>query len=171
MGRRAVAAAIAVTIAACLGMCWFGRGVALGPWYWVNGCDPQPGEPERLAGEGVFKRLPATAVMVGQPRLWQPCDKGESRTGGRQVDYLSGLSDAEIAGHYQEVARDTGWRPRAAPCLDCVRLAFATKWTRNRCLVLDVTRGDQPGAYEVEIYFWPKHNRSFCLDPPDQRYR
>ncbi|MEV4512986.1 hypothetical protein AB0K00_28930 [Dactylosporangium sp. NPDC049525] len=45
-----------------------------------------------------------------------------------------------------------------------MNLATGRKWSRHRCLWLNVLRDpdNRPGVYVVQVSFWPKWQRSFC---------
>ena len=130
----------------------------------ISPCIAAPDEPAKLVGEAVFQRVPAGATSVGGPTVRQPCADGggsESKLWGEVlVEYRSGLSDEEIRGHYEAAARESGWEFDASN----LRLVFAKKALRDRCLWLSVYRDDagRPGYYSVEVHFWPKYNDSYC---------
>ncbi|MFE9203210.1 hypothetical protein [Micromonospora sp. NPDC007230] len=132
----------------------------------ITGCITAPDEPAKLTGEAVFQRAPTGATPVEGPSVRQPCADGggsESKLWGEvAVEYRSGLSAEEIRGHYEAVARDSGWGFDVSD----LRLVFAKKTLRDRCLWLSVYRDDagRPGYYSVEVHFWPKYKDSFCDD-------
>jgi hypothetical protein len=133
--------------------------------YGAPNCDPVPGELDRLATEAVFTQPPSTATPRGEPENWQPCDLDESDyTGGRSVSYASTLTNEQVAEYYRTLTRKSKWRARPDESIDQVRLVFAVKWTRERCLWLSVFRSldNTPGLYAVEIQYWTKYARSYC---------
>lgn len=149
-GRRAGLAKVGAGFAIMLAVCavagylaWpvLAEPVYVGRSFLNRGCFAAPDEPAKLAGEAVFQQLPAGAAQVGQPATLQPCTEtgpgSESQAyGAVTVEYRSVLSDAEIRGAYEVVARESGWRLVSDP--SGRRLVFAMKLVRDRCLWLSV---------------------------------
>ncbi|MFC4016352.1 hypothetical protein ACFOW4_00070 [Micromonospora sp. GCM10011542] len=173
-GRRAGSANVAAGFAIILVVCAVGgylvwpvlaEPVYLARSFFNRGCFAAPDEPAKLAGEAIFQQLPASASPVGGPATLQPCTQtgpgSESQIYGVvTVEYRSGLSDKEIQSHYETVARESGWAPEASN----VRLLFAKKMARDRCLSLHVFHDPthRPGSYRVTVAFWPKYQDHFC---------
>ncbi|MGY0006727.1 hypothetical protein [Micromonospora sp. I033] len=137
--------------------------------FFNRGCFAAPDEPAKLAGEAVFQQLPAGASPVGGPATLQPCTEtgpgSESQTWGAvTVEYRSGLSDKEVQSHYETVARESGWAREASN----VRLLFAKKMVRDRCLTLNVFHDPthRPGSYRVTVNFSPRYHDHFCRESP-----
>ncbi|WP_406081297.1 hypothetical protein [Micromonospora sp. NBC_00858] len=167
-----IAASLAVMLVVCAVGGYLARPVVAKAVYTLlspitGGCIAAPNEPTKLADEAVFQRVPAGASSIGGPTVQQPCADGrrdsESKIFGEvTVEYRSDLSDEEIRGHYEAVARESGWTFDVSDR----RLVFAMKTLRDRCLWLSVFRdeGGRPGYYSVEVTFWPKYEDSFCDD-------
>ncbi|RKN55356.1 hypothetical protein D7193_11810 [Micromonospora costi] len=130
----------------------------------ITGCITAPDEPAKLTGEAVFQRVPTGATPVDGPSVQQPCADGggseSSLSGEVAVEYRSGLSHEEIRGHYEAVARDSGWRFEVSDR----RLVFGMKTLRDRCLWLSVFPDDagRHGYYIIEVSFWPKYDDYYC---------
>jgi hypothetical protein len=156
---------VAVFLGSLVVFCgWRAHYLAMDLWSAGHECDPAPDEPARVAAERVFQQLPATATPDGQPQIRQPCDVESDYTGAYGIEYTSGLNHDQIAKHYADLARKSGWDLRPDESFDHSRLVYGTKWTRSRCLWLTVGRDTQgrPRRYYVEIEFWPKYSHSFC---------
>ncbi|WP_346536913.1 hypothetical protein [Micromonospora sp. DPT] len=181
-GRAAsikVGAGFAVMLVVCAISSYLAQPVLAEPVYLARsivngGCMAAPGEPARLTGEAVFRRVPPGASPIDEPIELQPCTTtgpgSESQSWGSvTVEYRNGpdrpvghepvgLSDEEIRDHYEGAARESGWR--LVSDLSERRLVFAMKSLRDRCLWLSVF--GRPGYYSLEITFWPKYHDHYC---------
>ncbi|MEU8296995.1 hypothetical protein AB0C04_06895 [Micromonospora sp. NPDC048909] len=176
-GRRAGLARVGAGFAIMLVVCAVGGYLAwpalAEPIYLVRsffnrGCFAAPDEPAKLAREAAFQQLPAGASPVGEPATLEPCTEtgpgSESQIYGQvTVEYRSGLSDKEIRSHYDTVARESGWGSEVSD----LRLLFARKMVRDRCLWLNVLHdhAHRPGYYRVQVDYWPKYHDHYCHTP------
>ena len=170
-GRAAsikVGAGFAVMLVICAISSYLAQPVLAEPVYLARsiinrGCMAAPGEPARLTGEAVFRRVPPGASPTDEPIELQPCTTtgpgSESQISGSvTVEYRNKLSDEEIREHYEAVARESGWR--SVSDMSERRLVFAIKFQRDRCLWLSIF--GRPGYYSLEITFWPKYHDHYC---------